>query len=189
MTWLLDALFTPRRIAVVGASDRPGTLGALLMANLASFPGEVVPLRAGQSLLDVDRPVDLAVVAVPARAASRSSCPLVTSTIPACRNAPPHTASRPARAAVCDAAARAPAPERPDLRTTTGLSAATRRARSTKERPSGRDSSRKHRVRVASSRASASSSSVAVTSQVLPDTQTLANRMPSSRARSWIAMP
>ncbi|HVN13460.1 MAG TPA: acetate--CoA ligase family protein [Kineosporiaceae bacterium] len=69
MTWLLDALFTPRRIAVVGASDRPGTLGALLMANLASFPGEVVPLRAGQSLLDVDRPVDLAVVAVPARAA------------------------------------------------------------------------------------------------------------------------
>ncbi len=70
MTRLSDALFSPRRVALVGASDRPGTLGSLLMANLASFPGEVVPIRAGQSLRDVEGPVDLAVVAVPARAAA-----------------------------------------------------------------------------------------------------------------------
>ncbi|WP_198949997.1 CoA-binding protein, partial [Kineosporia sp. A_224] len=65
---LLDALFAPRRVALVGASDRAGTLGALLGRNLASFPGEVVAVRSGQSLRDVEGPVDLAVVAVPAAA-------------------------------------------------------------------------------------------------------------------------
>ncbi|MFN0285039.1 MAG: acetate--CoA ligase family protein [Kineosporiaceae bacterium] len=65
---LLDALFTPRRVALVGASDRPGTLGALLAGNLADYPGEVVVVRSGQSLRDVEGPVDLAVVAVPASA-------------------------------------------------------------------------------------------------------------------------
>ncbi|MDT7622761.1 MAG: hypothetical protein QOF99_3662, partial [Pseudonocardiales bacterium] len=43
---LLNALFSPRRVALVGASDRPGTLGALLAANLESFPGEVVAVGA-----------------------------------------------------------------------------------------------------------------------------------------------
>ncbi len=65
---LLAAVFSPRRVALVGASDRAGSLGALLTANLAGFPGEVVALRAGQSLRDVEGPVDLAVVAVPAAA-------------------------------------------------------------------------------------------------------------------------
>ena len=64
---LLDALFAPRRVALVGASDRAGTLGNLLLRNLSGFPGEVVPVRAGESLCDVG-PVDLAVVAVPAAA-------------------------------------------------------------------------------------------------------------------------
>jgi acetyltransferase len=66
---LVDVVFTPRRVAVVGASDRPGSLGALLLANLAGFPGEVVRVGAGQSLVDVPGPIDLAVVAVPAAAA------------------------------------------------------------------------------------------------------------------------
>ena len=65
---LLDALFTPRRIALVGASDRAGTLGALLGRNLADYPGELIPVRAGQSLRDVPGLIDLAVVAVPAKA-------------------------------------------------------------------------------------------------------------------------
>lgn len=68
---LLDTVFCPRRVALVGASERPGTVGALLRANLASYPGEVVPVRAGQSLREVGRdvgPIDLAVVAVPAAA-------------------------------------------------------------------------------------------------------------------------
>jgi acyl-CoA synthetase (NDP forming) len=65
---LLNALFSPRRVALVGASDRKGTLGNLLAANLASFPGEVVPVGSGASLRDVDGEIDLAVVAVPAHA-------------------------------------------------------------------------------------------------------------------------
>jgi acyl-CoA synthetase (NDP forming) len=65
---LLNALFAPRRIALVGASDRQGTLGQLLATNLASFPGEVVPVRSGESLRDVAGEIDLAVVAVPAHA-------------------------------------------------------------------------------------------------------------------------
>ncbi|MDF3048898.1 MAG: acyl-CoA synthetase forming [Pseudonocardia sp.] len=65
---LLDALFAPRRIALVGASDRNGTVGALLARNLADYPGELVAVRAGESLRNVPGPVDLAVVAVPARA-------------------------------------------------------------------------------------------------------------------------
>ena len=65
---LLDALFAPGRVALVGASDRPGSLGALLSANLASFPGDVVAVRAGESLRDLGLPIDLAVVAVPAAA-------------------------------------------------------------------------------------------------------------------------
>ena len=65
---LLNALFSPRRVALVGSSDRAGTLGNLLARNLGSFPGEVVPVRSGGTLVDVEGEIDLAVVAVPAHA-------------------------------------------------------------------------------------------------------------------------
>jgi acetyltransferase len=74
----LAALFAPRRVALVGASDRTGTAGQLFWNNLANFAGEVVPVTpsatevGGQpavpTLRDVDGEVDLAVVVVPARA-------------------------------------------------------------------------------------------------------------------------
>ena len=74
----LAAVFTPRRVALVGASDRAGSVGRLLWDNLAGFPGEVVPVGpagptghvGGQvtypTLRDVPGEVDLAVVATPA---------------------------------------------------------------------------------------------------------------------------
>jgi acetyltransferase len=71
----LAAVFTPRRIALVGASDRAGSVGRLLWDNLAGFPGEVVPVgpadRVGgqvayPDLGDVPGEVDLAVIATPA---------------------------------------------------------------------------------------------------------------------------
>ncbi|HVT66198.1 MAG TPA: acetate--CoA ligase family protein [Trebonia sp.] len=73
----LAAVFAPRRVALVGASDRPGTLGRLLWDNLAAFPGEVLPVSradrvGGQTaypdLREVPGQVDLAVIATPAAA-------------------------------------------------------------------------------------------------------------------------
>ncbi len=75
----LRAIFEPRRVAVVGASERAGSPGAVIWGNLAQFPGEVVPVsRTSQtvdgrlayaSLRAVPGTIDLAVVAVPAAAA------------------------------------------------------------------------------------------------------------------------
>jgi acyl-CoA synthetase (NDP forming) len=71
----LVAVFEPRRVALVGASDRPGSLGRLLWDNLADFPGEVLPVSSSATvggrtaypdLREVPGPVDLAVIATPA---------------------------------------------------------------------------------------------------------------------------
>jgi acyl-CoA synthetase (NDP forming) len=71
----LAAVFAPRRIALVGASDRAGSVGRLLWDNLADFPGDVLPVCpagtvGGQvayaDLRDVPGQVDLAVIATPA---------------------------------------------------------------------------------------------------------------------------
>jgi acetyltransferase len=71
----LAAVFAPRRVALVGASERPGSVGRLLWDNLAGLPGEVLPVGpaarvCGQvaypDLRDVPGEVDLAVVATPA---------------------------------------------------------------------------------------------------------------------------
>ncbi|MBP2250963.1 acetate--CoA ligase family protein [Halarchaeum nitratireducens] len=74
----LSGLFEPDRVAVVGATERPGSVGRALFENLADFDGDVVPVNPSRdsvfghacyaSIGDVPRPatVDLAVVAVPA---------------------------------------------------------------------------------------------------------------------------
>jgi acyl-CoA synthetase (NDP forming) len=71
----LAAVFAPRRIALVGASDRAGSVGRLLWDNLADFPGDVLPVcpaatvggqAAYADLRDVPGQVDLAVIATPA---------------------------------------------------------------------------------------------------------------------------
>lgn len=77
----LDSVFNPSTVALVGASDTPGKVGAVLWRNLSGFRGEVIPVtrsashvggvEAYPSLLEVEGAVDLAVLAVPARAAPR----------------------------------------------------------------------------------------------------------------------
>src|SRR5512141_1965967 len=74
----LDVFFTPRNIAVVGATENPGSVGRTTLWNLISTPfgGTVFPInpkrnsvlgiKAYKSLLDVPEPVDLAVVVTPA---------------------------------------------------------------------------------------------------------------------------
>lgn len=75
----LDAVFNPARVAVVGASDRPGKVGTVVWRNLSDFDGDVVPVTpssssvggvpAARSLTDVEGELDLAVLVVPSRAA------------------------------------------------------------------------------------------------------------------------
>ncbi len=73
---MLGRLFDPERVAVVGATERPGSVGAAVMQNLlASFDGTVVPVNPNAeavfglpavSSIDETTDIDLAVVSVPA---------------------------------------------------------------------------------------------------------------------------
>ncbi len=75
----LSALFSPRAIAVFGASDRAGSVGAGVFENLRNggFSGRLYPInpnhpevqgvRAYPALEEIDAPIDLAVVATPAQ--------------------------------------------------------------------------------------------------------------------------
>jgi acetyltransferase len=74
----LSRLFAPERIAVVGATDREGSVGRAVMTNLLSaFDGEVVPVNPTyETLFDVpcldsvaEADVDLVVVVVPPKLA------------------------------------------------------------------------------------------------------------------------
>ncbi len=74
----LRRFLTPRAVAVIGASERAGSVGGEVMRKLidAGFTGTIYPvnpkhgtvrdLRAYASIGDVPEPVDLAVVAIPA---------------------------------------------------------------------------------------------------------------------------
>lgn len=74
----LDAIFQPRNVAVIGASEKPDSVGRTLLWNLISsqFGGTVFPvnpkrssvlgIKAYASLRDVPESVDLAVIATPA---------------------------------------------------------------------------------------------------------------------------
>jgi acetyltransferase len=73
----LDAMFAPSSVAVIGATDRPGTVGRTVLENLLhGFQGavyavntkheEVLGLKAYKSIRNIPYPVDLAVVATPA---------------------------------------------------------------------------------------------------------------------------
>lgn len=75
----LDALFNPTAIALVGASNHPGSVGQVLARNLleSGFAGPVMPVnphetavRSALAYASVDllpQPPDLAVIATPAQ--------------------------------------------------------------------------------------------------------------------------
>lgn len=75
----LNAIFTPQSVAVIGASEREGSVGRTLLRNLVSNPfgGTVYPINpkhknvlgihAYPSVADLPEQVDLAVIATPAR--------------------------------------------------------------------------------------------------------------------------
>ena len=87
----LDSIFKPSRVAVIGATDREGSVGGTVLANLANgdFKGQVIPinpkrseilgLQAFPSIGKVPGKVDLAVIVTPA--------PTVPGVIHECRQA------------------------------------------------------------------------------------------------------
>ncbi len=74
----LEAFFNPRSICIIGASRHKGKIGNSVLRNIinAGFHGDIYPINpksreiAGKkcypSVLDVNRPIDLAVITVPA---------------------------------------------------------------------------------------------------------------------------
>ncbi len=79
VTLYLDKIFNPKSVAVVGASDREGSVGYALMKNFTSsgFEGFVYPVnihknevlgfKAYKTVEEIGKPVDLAVIATPAK--------------------------------------------------------------------------------------------------------------------------
>ena len=75
----LSALFTPERVAVVGATERQGSVGRALVENLtADFDGTVVPVNPnyesvrGLDCVDSVSEADADLVVVPSRRRSPS---------------------------------------------------------------------------------------------------------------------
>ncbi len=73
----LDAMFAPSSVAIIGATDHPGTVGRTVLENLLhGFQGkvyavnpkheEVLGLKTYRSIRNIPRPVDLVVVVTPA---------------------------------------------------------------------------------------------------------------------------
>jgi acetyltransferase len=75
----LDKIFNPRSVAIIGASDEEGTVGYALMKNFTEhdFEGKIYPvnirkteihgLKAYQTVEQIPEPIDLAVIATPAK--------------------------------------------------------------------------------------------------------------------------
>jgi acetyltransferase len=74
----LDPFFLPRCVAVIGATEKPGTVGRTVLRNLveSEFRSKTYPvnpkhaallgLKAYRTIADVPETVDLAIVATPA---------------------------------------------------------------------------------------------------------------------------
>jgi len=72
----LEGMLAPKSLAVIGASESPGSVGRALMENLREFSGSVFPVNPKRSsvlgtvafstIRDVPQDVDLAVIATPA---------------------------------------------------------------------------------------------------------------------------
>ncbi len=75
----LDSIFMPKSVAVIGATDKPGTVGRTILHNLLSSPfgGTVFPINPARSqvlgvksyptILEVPEDVELAIIVTPAQ--------------------------------------------------------------------------------------------------------------------------
>jgi len=91
----LEKFFSPKSVAVIGASRTPRKLGHEILKNLKeSFKGEIYPinpnteeildLKAYPSVLEVEEPIDLAIIALPAETVSELVKECIKKKIKAC---------------------------------------------------------------------------------------------------------
>ena len=95
-TRALEQIFTPNSIAVIGASDRKGSLGGAVLRNIinAGFEGEIYPvnargykeianLKAFSRISQLPKGVDLAIICTPADTVDKVITSLAKANIPA----------------------------------------------------------------------------------------------------------
>src|SRR4030066_1574147 len=80
----MEALFKPKAVAVIGASDNPGKLGSHVMRSLIEgrYPGKIFPVNPGKdeilglktypSLLQIPESVDLSIIVLPAESVPKT---------------------------------------------------------------------------------------------------------------------
>ena len=80
----MEAMFNPRAVAVIGASDNPGKLGSHVMRSLTEgkYPGKIFPVNPGRdeimglktypSLLQIPESVDLSIIVLPAESVPKT---------------------------------------------------------------------------------------------------------------------
>ncbi len=80
----MDAIFKPKAVAVIGASDNPGKLGSHVMRSLIEgrYPGKIFPVNPGKeeilgikaypSLLQTPECVDLSIIVLPAESVPKT---------------------------------------------------------------------------------------------------------------------
>ena len=80
----LDAFLKPQSVAVIGATERPGAWGSFIMEGLLSrnYPGRIYPVNrnaeqvygipAYKDIMEVNGPIDLAVLTIPAKFAEEA---------------------------------------------------------------------------------------------------------------------
>jgi acyl-CoA synthetase (NDP forming) len=73
----LDVFLNPKSVAVIGATERPGSWGSYIMQGLLStrYPGKIFPINRHadhiygiptfRDVAEVDEPIDLAVLTIP----------------------------------------------------------------------------------------------------------------------------
>ncbi|MGB5517821.1 MAG: CoA-binding protein, partial [Gammaproteobacteria bacterium] len=76
----LHKVFEPQSVAIVGASERDDSVGAQVLRNIrqSGYKGDIYPvnpkykkiqeLRVYPSISAIDHPVDLVIIAIPAKA-------------------------------------------------------------------------------------------------------------------------
>ena len=91
----LDLVFQPKTVAVIGATENPGSVGRTVMQNLlaTSFGGEVIPVnpkrptvlgvKAYPDLQSIPKSIDLAIVVTPAKSVPLIIASCVEKKVPA----------------------------------------------------------------------------------------------------------